>query len=65
MNSQSVFSLGPPLSESGSVWSPSESAGAGWVAFGCLGVSEVAGRSVPSSVEFLPDVATALYSADA
>lgn len=55
------FSAASPLSEHGCVWSLSllESKGAGWVAFICAGVS------VPSSLEFLCDVATALYSADA
>lgn len=56
MNSLSGFST--PLSEDGCVWSLSllESVGAGWVGFGCVGVS------VPSSVGFLCD---ASFSADA
>ncbi len=59
------FSCGPPPSEDGCVWSLSESVSAGWAVVGCVGVSEAAGGSEPSSLGLLLDVATALYSADA
>lgn len=61
------FSFGPPPSEDGCVWflSSLESVGARRVVFVCVGVSEVAGGSVPSSLGCLRAVATASCSADA
>lgn len=54
------FSCGSPPSEGVFVWSLSDSeGGAAWVESGWVGVSEVAGGSVPSFAGFLLDVPTA------